>query len=128
MRRIRKKITSTCAYKKFNAEVELTSDRYAQLAIQGPRALETLQKLTATKLGEIRYYWFIDGAVSGVAARIARTGYTGEDGFENDVDPSAAARIWDEILQAGQEFGIKPCGLWRSEHVAAGVQDGAIRP
>ena len=96
---------------RFEAVIELSSDRYAQLAIQGPRALDTLQKLTTTKLAEIRYYWFIDGEVSGVAARIARTGYTGEDGFEIYIDPSAAARIWDEILQAGQEFGIKPCGL-----------------
>jgi len=96
---------------RFEAAIELSSDKYAQLAIQGPRALETLQKLTSTKLTEIRYYWFIDGEVSGVAARIARTGYTGEDGFEIYIEPSAAARIWDEILQAGEEFGIKPCGL-----------------
>jgi len=91
--------------------VEFTSDKYAQLAIQGPRALETLQKLTHVKLAEIRYYWFTDGKISGAAARIARTGYTGEDGFEIYIAPSEAARIWNEILQAGQEFGIKPCGL-----------------
>jgi aminomethyltransferase len=96
---------------RFEAVIELSSDKYAQLAIQGPRALDTLQKLTTTKLAEIRYYWFIDGEVSGVGARIARTGYTGEDGFEIYIDPSGAARIWDEILEAGQEFGIRPCGL-----------------
>ena len=99
------------ALNRFDATVEFTSDRYAQLAIQGPRALETLQKLTKTKLDEIRYYWFVDGEVSGTPARIARTGYTGEDGFEIYVDPSEATRIWQEILEAGREFGIKPCGL-----------------
>jgi aminomethyltransferase len=99
------------AANKFDAAVKFTSDKYAQLAIQGPRALATLQKLTAVKLNEIRYYWFTDGEVSGAAARIARTGYTGEDGFEIYIAPAEASRIWGEILQAGQEFGIKPIGL-----------------
>src|SRR5438874_5774040 len=99
------------ALNRFDAVVEFTSDQYAQLAIQGPRALETLAKLTSTKLAEIRYYWFVDGKVGGVAARIARTGYTGEDGFEIYVDPADAPRIWNEILESGREFGIKPCGL-----------------
>src|SRR5689334_15626720 len=66
----------------FDAKVEFASDHYAQLAIQGPKALATLQKLTPVDLAAIRYYWFTDGAVSGVPARIARTGYTGEDGIE----------------------------------------------
>jgi aminomethyltransferase len=96
---------------RFDAVIELSSDRYAQLAIQGPCALPALQKLTAVKLRDIRYYWFADGEVSGAPARIARTGYTGEDGFEIYVAPAEASRIWNEILQAGQEFGIKPCGL-----------------
>lgn len=95
----------------FDAEVDFVSDRYAQLAIQGPKALATLQKLTETKLADIKYYWFSDGMVDGVAARIARTGYTGEDGFEIYIPPERAQRIWDRILEAGQEFGIKPCGL-----------------
>jgi aminomethyltransferase len=99
------------ALNRFDAVVEFAGDRYAQLAIQGPRALETLGKLTSAKLAEIRYYWFIDGKVGGVAARIARTGYTGEDGFEIYIDPGDAPRIWNEILEAGREFGIKPCGL-----------------
>ncbi len=96
---------------RFNAEAEFSSDRYAQLAIQGPKALLTLQKLTDTRLSEIKYYWFRDGTVAGTAARIARTGYTGEDGFEIYISPVEAPRIWDEILAAGEEFGIKPCGL-----------------
>ena len=96
---------------KLNATVDFASDRYAQLAIQGPKGLATLQKLTATDLAPIQYYHFTDGAVSGAPARIARTGYTGEDGFEIYIAPDQAERIWDEILDAGAEFGIKPCGL-----------------
>lgn len=99
------------ALKGYNAKVEFASDRYAQLAIQGPQALSTLQKLTATDLAAIGYYHFADGAVSGTPARIARTGYTGEDGFEIYIAPEQAARIWGDILTAGEKFGIKPCGL-----------------
>ncbi len=95
----------------YDATVENASDRYAQLAIQGPRALETLQKLTSVALASIGYYHFMDGTVSGVNARLARSGYTGEDGFEIYIAPAEAPRIWEEILTAGQEFGIKPCGL-----------------
>lgn len=98
-------------HNRFDAEVELASDRYAQLAIQGPRAIDVLQKLTPVPLAPIRYYWFVDGLVSGVPARIARTGYTGEDGFEIYIAPAEAARLWNEILEAGAEFGIRPCGL-----------------
>ena len=99
------------AANRFDAVVEFASGRYAQLAIQGPRALETLQKLTTTDLAPIRYYWFTHGVVSGTNARIARTGYTGEDGFEIYIDPAEAPRVWREIIEAGAEFGIKPCGL-----------------
>ena len=96
---------------RFDAEVDFASERYAQIAIQGPKALQTLQKLTETRLSEIKYYWFTDGAVDGIPARIARTGYTGEDGFEIYIPPESAARAWNAVLQAGEEFGIKPCGL-----------------
>src|SRR5579863_10686411 len=75
------------AHNKFDCTVENAGDKYAQIAIQGPRALETLQKLTPTPLAPIKYYHFVDGTVSGAAARIARTGYTGEDGFEIYVAP-----------------------------------------
>ncbi len=95
----------------FDAEVENAGSRYAQLAVQGPQALDTLQKLTPVPLAPIRYYSFVDGTVSGVSARIARTGYTGEDGFEIYFPPADAPRVWDEILAAGAGFGIKPCGL-----------------
>jgi aminomethyltransferase len=99
------------AHNNFDAEVDFASERYAQIAVQGPRALEILQKLTPAKLSEIKYYWFADGELSGVPARIARTGYTGEDGFEIYISPAEAPRLWNELLEAGSPFGIKPCGL-----------------
>src|SRR5580698_5832041 len=99
------------ANNRFDTTVENAGPRYAQIAVQGPRGLETLQKLTEVELAPIAYYHFQDGDVSGTPARIARTGYTGEDGFEVYVAPDQAARIWDDLLEAGAEFGIKPAGL-----------------
>ncbi len=99
------------AHNCFDAAVEFSSDRYAQLAIQGPCARATLQKLTPVDLSAIKYYWFADGEACGIPARIARTGYTGEDGFELYVAPAEAERVWNEVLRAGEEFGIRPCGL-----------------
>jgi aminomethyltransferase len=99
------------AANRHSAKVEFASPHYAQLAIQGPKGLATLQKLTDTDLASIGYYHFVDGAVLGTPARIARTGYTGEDGFEIYIAPEQAERIWNAVLEAGQEFGIKPCGL-----------------
>jgi len=96
---------------RFDAQVENAGSRYAQLAIQGPQARAVLQKLTAVDLGGIKYYWFTDGEVAGTPARIAHTGYTGEDGFEIYVPPGEAERMWHEVMRAGAEFGIKPCGL-----------------
>jgi aminomethyltransferase len=94
-----------------HAVVEFASDRYAQIAMQGPKAIGTLQKLTRTPLSTIKYYWFIDGEVNEVPARIAHTGYTGEDGFEVYVAPERAEPVWEALMDAGQEFGIRPCGL-----------------
>jgi aminomethyltransferase len=90
------------------------SDHYTQLAIQGPRAAETLAQLTKVDLSAIKNYWFTWGTVCGLHnVLIARTGYTGEDGFEIYLpsDEPTSARVWQEILQAGKEFGILPCGL-----------------
>jgi aminomethyltransferase len=90
------------------------SDYYTQLAIQGPRAAETLQKLTSTDLSTIKNYWFTWGQVCGLYnVMIARTGYTGEDGFEIYIpsDEPTSARVWGEVLEAGAEFGILACGL-----------------
>lgn len=99
------------AQNRYECTVENAGPRYAQIAVQGPRALEVLQKLTSTDLSAIRYYWFADGEVNGQPARIARTGYTGEDGFEVYAAPSLAVSLWNSLLEAGAEFGIKPCGL-----------------
>jgi len=90
------------------------SSYYSQLAIQGPRALETLQKLTKVDLSAIKNYWFTFGQVAGVHnTLIARTGYSGEDGFEIYIPSDAATteKVWNAILEAGAEFGILPCGL-----------------
>ncbi len=90
------------------------SDYYTQLAIQGPKAKDTLQKLTKTDLTPIKNYWFTWGEVAGCHnVLIARTGYTGEDGFEIYIpaDEPTSARVWGELLAAGEEFGILPCGL-----------------
>lgn len=98
-------------HNKFSAEVENAGSRYAQLAIQGPRALELLQQFTKIQLAPIKYYWFTQGEVDGVKCIIARTGYTGEDGFELYFAPEFAERIWDHLMGAGQRFGIMACGL-----------------
>jgi aminomethyltransferase len=90
------------------------SDYYTQLAIQGPKAEATLQKLTSTDLSPIKNYWFTWGQVSNCHnVMIARTGYTGEDGFEIYIpsDEPTSSRVWGEVLAAGAEFGIMPCGL-----------------
>jgi aminomethyltransferase len=99
------------ALNRFDAAVEYASERYAQLAIQGPHALATLQPLTPVDLSAIRYYHFLDGAVAGTPARIARTGYTGEDGFELYVAPADAPRLWNQVMEAGRSHGLRPCGL-----------------
>ena len=90
------------------------SDYYTQLAIQGPKAEATLQKLTSTDLSKIKNYWFTWGQVCGCHnVMIARTGYTGDDGFEIYIpsDEPTSTRVWAEVLEAGREFGIVPCGL-----------------
>jgi aminomethyltransferase len=90
------------------------SDYYTQLAIQGPKAEATLQKLTPVDLSPIKNYWFTWGEVCGLHnVMIARTGYTGEDGFEIYIpsDEPTSDRVWGEVLAAGAEFGIVPCGL-----------------
>ncbi len=91
--------------------VENVSHEYTQIAIQGRHAQTILQPLTKTLLSEIRYYWFQKGEVLGTHAIIARTGYTGEDGFELYVPWEIGPKIWWALLEAGKSFGIKPCGL-----------------
>ncbi|MCI0388923.1 MAG: glycine cleavage system aminomethyltransferase GcvT [Acidobacteria bacterium] len=95
----------------FDAQALNVSSNYTQLAIQGPKALEALQPLTGVDLAAIKNYWFTRGEVDGVPAIIARTGYTGEDGFEIYFDPNESDRIWNRILESGKPRGILPCGL-----------------
>lgn len=99
------------AHNHFDAKVDFASDRYAQIAVQGPKALTVLQRLTGVNLAAIRYYHFVPGTVCNTMAWVARTGYTGEDGFEIYVPPAEAERIWGEIMHAGSDVNIKPCGL-----------------
>ena len=100
--------------KNFDCVVEDLSDAYTQLAIQGPRAVDVLQKLTDANLSLIKNYWFTHGTVCGLKnILIARTGYTGEDGFEIYVpsDRATSEQVWAKVMEAGREFGILPCGL-----------------
>ena len=96
---------------RFACKPENAGDRYSQLAIQGPRALEILGRLTPVNLAALRYYHFTRGAVDGVEAMISRTGYTGEDGFEIYFDPRHSERLWGALLDAGKAQGMIPCGL-----------------
>jgi glycine cleavage system T protein len=94
------------------AELENASDRMAQLAIQGPAALKTLQKLTNVDLEKLPYYTFVTGKLGGVEqVIISNTGYTGCGGFELYFYPEYSLNIWNAVFEAGAEFGIKPIGL-----------------
>jgi aminomethyltransferase len=98
----------------FACEVENLSDDFTQIAIQGPKGVDVLQKLTDADLSAVKFYWVTRGTVCGLKnTLIARTGYTAEDGFEIYVpaDEATSARVWNEILSAGKEFGLLPCGL-----------------
>lgn len=94
------------------AELENASDHIAQLAVQGPAALKTLQKLTEIDLSQISYYTFVTGKLAGVdEVIISNTGYTGCGGFELYFYPEYGEKIWKALFEAGAEFGIKPIGL-----------------
>jgi aminomethyltransferase len=98
----------------FDCKVEDLSDDFTQIAIQGPKGVDLLQKLTDVDLSAVKFYWFTRGTVCGLkTVLIARTGYTGEDGFEIYVpaEEATSTRVWNEIFQAGKEFGVLPCGL-----------------
>jgi aminomethyltransferase len=100
--------------RQFDCVVENLSDDFTQIAIQGPRGVDVLQKLSDADLSTVKFYWVTRGTVCGLKdILIARTGYTGEDGFEIYVpaDEKTSARVWNEVLDAGKEFGILPCGL-----------------
>ena len=98
----------------FECQVEDAGDNFTQLAIQGPRAIELLAKLTDAALAKVKNYWFTHGTVCRLRQTlIARTGYTGEDGFEIYIPAELAVsrRVWFEILETGKDMGILPCGL-----------------
>ena len=96
----------------FGAELENISDRVSLLAVQGPNATKLVQKLTDVKLDEIEFYHFAGGAVAGIDdVIISNTGYTGSGGFELYVWNDDAEKLWNAVMEAGEEFGILPCGL-----------------
>ena len=88
-----------------------SSSRYALIALAGPASREVLQPLTAVELGEISPFWFAHGEVANARATIARTGYTGEDGFEIFVPPNMADRVWQALLESGRSVDLVPAGL-----------------
>ncbi len=95
-----------------NAILENASPAISQLAIQGPKAEKTLQKLTDINLSEIKYYTFVTGIIGGFDdVIISATGYTGSGGFELYFRNEIAEQMWNKIFEAGEEFGIKPIGL-----------------
>ncbi len=99
---------------KFDCFVENLSDEFTQIAIQGPRAVDLLQKLTDADLRAVKFYWVTRGTVCGLPhILIARTGYTAEDGFEIYVpsDEETSAAVWNKVLATGKEYGAAACGL-----------------
>lgn len=95
-----------------NVEMVNISDDTSLLAVQGPKAMEVLQKLTQTDLASIPYYNFTKGTVAGCPnVLISNTGYTGAGGFELYIENKHAETIWNAVFEAGKEYGIKPCGL-----------------
>jgi len=98
----------------FDCAVEHLSDEFTQIAIQGPKGVDLLQKLTDADLGAVKFYWVTRGSLCGLKnILLGRTGYTAEDGFEIYIpsDEATSARVWYAILEAGKEFGAVPCGL-----------------
>jgi aminomethyltransferase len=95
----------------FDAEVRDDRDAYALLAIQGPEATAILAPLTSAELPGLKYYASLPTTVAGLPVLLARTGYTGEDGFELFVAPGDAERLWTALSEAGAGAGLIPCGL-----------------
>lgn len=100
-----------CSHADGMVNIQNVSDETALLALQGPRALEILQRLTSTGLSQIPYYHFEQGKVLDAKAIVSRTGYTGEDGFELYVAPGDIENLWHNLLESGKAYGILPVGL-----------------
>ena len=97
--------------KGYDLSLEDVSDRWCQLALQGPRSQDILQPLTSAPLAAMKYYTFVQDEVSGVPCIVSRTGYTGEDGFEIYGPAEAAEKLWYAVLGAGAPHGLVPAGL-----------------
>jgi len=100
--------------RQFDCQPEHLSDNFTQIAIQGPKAASLLSKLTDADLSRVKFYWLTHGTVCGLKnTMIARTGYTAEDGFEIylPADEKISAEVWNQLLDAGREFGVVACGL-----------------
>ncbi|HUK25006.1 MAG TPA: glycine cleavage system aminomethyltransferase GcvT [Terriglobales bacterium] len=98
----------------FDCRVENLSDEFTQIAIQGPKAVELLQKFTDANLAGLKFYWLTQGTLCGLKNTLtARTGYTGEDGFEIYIpsDEATSVRVWNQLLETGKAFGCVACGL-----------------
>ncbi|HEY0492812.1 MAG TPA: glycine cleavage system aminomethyltransferase GcvT, partial [Candidatus Dormibacteraeota bacterium] len=94
-----------------DSEVSNTGRETALIGVQGPRAVGIVESLADRELRSVKYYAFVDGSLAGVRARLSRTGYTGEDGFEVFCAPGDAAPVWQALLERGQKEGLKPAGL-----------------
>ena len=100
------------SHNNYGVEMQNISDQYSLLAVQGPNALKTIQKLTTADLPGMEYYSFTMGTVAGIEnVIISNTGYTGAGGFELYVKNEDAHKLWNALFEAGKEFGIAPCGL-----------------
>jgi aminomethyltransferase len=97
--------------KGYDLRLEDVSERWCQLALQGPRSQEILQPLTTAALAAIKYYGFVQDKVAGVSCIVSRTGYTGEDGFELYGPAEAAETLWHAVMGAGAPHGLVPAGL-----------------
>ncbi|MFZ5354415.1 MAG: glycine cleavage system aminomethyltransferase GcvT, partial [Bacillota bacterium] len=96
----------------FDVELTNISDKVSEVALQGPKAEEILQKLTSIDLSELKFFFCKrDVEIGGIKCLISRTGYTGEDGFEIYADNGSIAALWDKLMEAGKDFGLKACGL-----------------
>jgi aminomethyltransferase len=94
-----------------DVEIENVSLRFAQLALQGPLAEKILQMLSTLQLGELKPFYFAWGEIASTRCLVARTGYTGEDGFELYCDSGEAEQLWDRLLETGSPLGLVPAGL-----------------
>lgn len=93
------------------AQIANVSDRYTLLAVQGPDSLNTLKKILSVDISNLPFYWLTQGQIAGIDALISRTGYTGELGYEIGFAPEHSEKVWNAIMDAGQEFEIEPIGL-----------------